>query len=55
MAEPAKWKVGAPGEMSECFCCKAEFVFTIDSGGLCDACNENECPKCYDDEYEDWL
>ncbi|TCC15319.1 MULTISPECIES: hypothetical protein [Kribbella] len=37
-----------------CFCCKAKFAFTINSGGLCEACNEGDCPGCGEDD-EDWL
>ena len=29
-----------------CLCCAAEFTFTIDSGGLCEVCNEGQCPTC---------
>lgn len=45
-----------PRGLHDCLRCKTEFVFTIDSGGLCDACNEGECPKgrCGQDD-EDWL
>lgn len=46
-------RIGTPGEVVACFCCGTGFVFTLDSGGLCDACNEGECPKC-DDGDEDW-
>lgn len=35
--------------MSWCLCCKTEFVFTIESGGLCDLCNEGDCPRCVED------
>lgn len=38
----------------DCLCCKAEFAFTIDSGGLCETCNEGECPNCGHDD-EAWL
>ena len=29
-----------------CLCCKEPFPFTIESGGLCDLCNEGEHPTC---------
>jgi len=43
----------APGQVARCFCCKAEFVFTVDSGGLCDTCNNGDCPRCQHDG--DWM
>lgn len=36
-----------------CLCCKAEFAFTVGSGGLCERCNEGECPGCGHDD-GDW-
>lgn len=33
-----------------CLCCGAEFAFEIESGGLCDACNDGECPACGGDD-----
>jgi hypothetical protein len=46
--------IGVPNTSFSCFCCRAEFLFTIDSGGLCDACNDGECATCGEDD-EDWL
>jgi hypothetical protein len=38
------------GEMTKCFCCKEEFLFDVESGGLCDTCNDGDCECCGDDE-----
>jgi hypothetical protein len=37
-----------------CLCCGAEFIFSIDSGGLCGACNDGECAACGEVD-QDWL
>ncbi len=42
-----------PADFS-CLCCTSEFAFTIDSGGLCEACNEGACADCGGND-EDWL
>lgn len=34
-----------------CFCCNAEFAFTIESGGLCDACNDRRLPGVGDSDW----
>jgi hypothetical protein len=46
-------RMGVPNASFSCFCCGAEFSFTIDSGGLCDACNDGDCAACGEDD-EDW-
>jgi hypothetical protein len=51
-AARARQEVEARPAGFSCFCCKAMFAFTIDSGGLCEACNEGECPSCGG---QDWL
>lgn len=47
-------RIGEPKAPFACFCCRAEFIFTIDSGGLCDMCNDGDCPACGQDD-ENWL
>lgn len=44
-----------PQPLHACLCWNTEFRFTIDSGGLCDTCNEGECPKQCVEPEEDWL
>lgn len=41
-------------DVVECLCCGASYPCYLDPGGLCPACNENECPKCRRAD-EDWL
>ena len=33
-------------QVARCLCCKTEFVFAVDSGGLCDTCDDGDCPDC---------
>jgi hypothetical protein len=39
-------RMGVSNMSFTCFCFGAEFIFTIDSGGLCGACNDGECAAC---------
>jgi hypothetical protein len=45
--------MGVPDASFSWVCCGAVFGLTIDSGGLCDACNDGECAACGGDG-EDW-
>jgi hypothetical protein len=47
-------RIGVANASFSCFWCRAAFLFTIDSGGLCDAGNDGECAACGEDD-EDWL
>lgn len=39
-----RWLADQP--RAACLCCKTEFANTMDSGGLCDTCNEGGCSDC---------
>jgi hypothetical protein len=47
-------RIGEPKAPFACVCCRAEFTFSIDAGGLCDMCNAGNCPACGHDG-EGWL